>query len=134
MRDSVFFDTNVLIYNYSNEEEKKEKSINLAAKNDGIISLQVINEFVNVLKKKFKKKGDEILDALAEIEASFTIRGFSLDLIKRAVSLSSKYEYSYFDCLIIASAIDSSCSILFTEDMQHNQLVEKKLRIINPFV
>lgn len=133
MRDRVFIDTNILIYSYSNEEEKKEKAVNLIKQNDSIISLQVLNEFVNVLKKKFGQIEKDILKAIEEIESSLIIWDFNIDLIKRAIILSERYLYSYFDCLIIASALDSGCSILYTEDMQHSQLIHNKLRILNPF-
>ena len=45
-----------------------------------------------------------------------------------------KYNYSFYDSLIIAAAIESGCSILYSEDMQHNQLIEEKLKIVNPFL
>ena len=80
-----------------------------------------------------KKWGDTRLDALKEIESSFIIRDFKIDLTRKAIALSERYKYSYYDSLIIAAALDSKCSILYTEDMHHNQLIEKKLRIINPF-
>ncbi|MBC8485458.1 MAG: hypothetical protein H8D45_05400 [Bacteroidetes bacterium] len=47
--------------------------------------------------------------------------------------LKEKYHYSVYDSLILASAIEADCTILFSEDLHHNQLIENKLRIINPF-
>lgn len=64
MKDRVFIDSNVLIYAYSEEEIKREKALGIIKINESIISIQVINEFVNVVKKKFSKKNDEILEAL----------------------------------------------------------------------
>jgi len=133
MRDRVFIDTNILIYAYSAEEDKRTRAIDLISENEVVISLQVLNEFINVLKKKFGKTVDEIFNAIREIEESLTILNLDVELIKRALYLGVKYGYSYYDSLIIASALVSGCSVLFTEDMQHNHLVEKKLRIINPF-
>ena len=134
MNDRVFIDSNVLIYAYSDEEMKREKSLDIIKMNESIISIQVINEFVNVVRKKFNKENDEILTALEEIEEQLVIwDNFNLSLTKKAINLNEKYEYSYYDCLIIAAALETECSILYTEDMHHNHLIEDKLRITNPF-
>ncbi len=47
--------------------------------------------------------------------------------------IKMKYRFSYYDSLIVASALENDCSILYTEDMQNGQLIEDKLRIVNPF-
>jgi len=135
MNDRVFIDSNVLIYAYSEEELKREKALGIIKMNESIISIQVINEFVNVVKKKFNKENDEILKALEEIEEQFIVwENFNLYLAKRAINLNEKYNYSYYDCLIIAAALEAECSTLYTEDMHHNHLIENKLRITNPFL
>ena len=134
MKDKVFIDTNILIYAYSEEDLKREIALNLIKENNSVISIQVIDEFVNVIRKKFKKDNKEILEALEEIESSFSIWGsFNIALVRKAISLSEKYNYSHYDCMIIAAALGAQCSILYSEDMQHNQSIEHKLRIINPF-
>jgi len=53
--------------------------------------------------------------------------------IKLAMQIKRKHKYSYWDSLIIASALENDCNILYSEDMQHNQVIENKLKIINPF-
>jgi predicted nucleic acid-binding protein len=134
MNDRVFIDSNILIYAYSEEERKREKALDIIKTNESVISIQVINEFVNVVKKKFNKENDEILEALHEIEEQLVIwDNLNLHLTKKAINLSEKYQYSYYDCLIIAAALEAKCSILYTEDMHHNHLIEGKLRITNPF-
>jgi predicted nucleic acid-binding protein len=136
MTDRIFIDTNILIYTYSDEEEKREKAIKIIKDNenkDFIISLQVVNEFINTLKKKFDKSPAEIRNALEEIESAFTIRDLSLDLIKDAVRISERYLLSYYDSLIISAALASNCSTLYTEDLHHSQTIDDKLKILNPF-
>ncbi|MBS1524234.1 MAG: hypothetical protein JST19_01215 [Bacteroidetes bacterium] len=54
--------------------------------------------------------------------------------ISEACKIAEKYGYSFYDSLIISAALSSNCGILYSEDMTHNHLIEKKLRIINPFV
>jgi predicted nucleic acid-binding protein len=57
-----------------------------------------------------------------------------MEVIQKALKLNSKYGYSYYDCLILASALLNDCEYLYSEDMQHNQLIEGKLKIVNPFL
>ncbi|MBX6423467.1 PIN domain-containing protein [Thermosulfurimonas sp. F29] len=54
--------------------------------------------------------------------------------IKKAMFVKEKYKYNYWDSLIIASALENDCSVLYTEDMQHGQIIEGRLKIVNPFV
>ena len=56
-----------------------------------------------------------------------------MDSLAHILNIISKYKFSYWNSLIIASALQNNCTILYSEDMQHNQLIENKLRIINPF-
>jgi predicted nucleic acid-binding protein len=64
----------------------------------------------------------------------FVVTVITQTTIEKAFVLSLKYGFSYWDSLIISSAIENGCNILYSEDMQHEQLIEKKLRIINPFL
>jgi predicted nucleic acid-binding protein len=54
--------------------------------------------------------------------------------IKTAITIKQRYRYSYWDSLIIASALEANCSILYTEDMHNGQIIEKRLKILNPFI
>ena len=56
------------------------------------------------------------------------------EIILKAISIAGKYRYSYWDGLILASALVSNCKYIYTEDMQHNQFIENRLQIVNPFV
>lgn len=137
MKDrKVFIDTNVLIYTYSVDEPyKRNIAISLFNENnDMVVSIQVVNELVNVLSKKFHLAANDINIKIGEIVSNCKISNISLELINKALILKSKYKYSYFDCLILASALENDCEILCSEDMQHNQIIENKLKIINPFV
>ena len=137
MKDKkVFIDTNVLIYIYSiDEPDKRNIAISLFNENnDTVLSIQVINELVNVLSKKFLLSGNDINIKISEIIHNCEIADISLELINNALIFKDRYKYSYFDCLIIASALENDCDILYSEDMQHNQIIENKLKIINPFL
>lgn len=65
---------------------------------------------------------------------TFPIQAINTTEVIQALEINAKYNYSYWDSLIIATALLSKYSIIYSEDMQHNQLIENKVRIINPFV
>jgi predicted nucleic acid-binding protein len=134
MNDKVFFDTNVLIYLYSLDEPgKRNRALNLVnSVQNPIISTQVINEFNNILLKKFTLSASEIFVAIDEIENVFTIHPFTLSMQKEALKIKERFGFQYYDSLILATALAYECSILYSEDMQNGQKI-KTLQIINPF-
>jgi predicted nucleic acid-binding protein len=135
MSDSVFVDTNVVIYLYSaDESEKRRRSQELIDSHDSIVSMQVLNEFSNILRKKFKFEYDVIDSAIKELFTNFTVVAQNLQTIFSAFSIGKRYGYSYYDSLIIATALEHDCKILYSEDLQHDQIIEDTLRIVNPFV
>ena len=135
MQGSCFIDTNVLIYCYSaTEPAKKQKAVEVSNTENAIISTQVLKEFSNTLSKKFRLDWADIEQSLNELTNNFKIYINSPRTIQNACSIASKYGYSFYDSLIIESALETDCSILYSEDLQHNQLIENKLRIINPFL
>ena len=136
MSDKVFFDTNVLIYSYSStEEEKQQIAHQCVADNRGTawVSTQVLNEFNNVLYRKFSLSYRDILSAMTELEGIFQITLVSSQTIRQALLLGERYQYSYFDSLILASALEQGCTTLYSEDMQSGQKIAGQLEIINPF-
>lgn len=98
------------------------------------ISTQVFNEFVNVMHKKLKISLDILEKAIDELSGNFLIGQVSIQTIKKALLICQKYQYAYFDSLVIALALEHGCSILYTEDMHRNQFIEKKLKLQNPFI
>ncbi|WP_456456413.1 PIN domain-containing protein [Nitratifractor sp.] len=133
MNDRAFLDTNVLIYLYSTEEEKRKKALILLEKVENpLISTQVINEFTNTLYKKFKCKSNEILSAIEELTKAFVVVSFSLETQKRAIRLKERFGFQYYDSLIIATALENDCRFLYSEDMQNGQIIDT-LTVVNPF-
>ncbi len=135
MKDKIFIDTNVLIYLYSEDETAKQNTaFELLNKYDNlIISSQVINEVSNVLFKKFKLTSKEVKSVLTEIDNVFDIVGFDLVTQIKAIQLKSKYNLQFNDSLIIATALENNCTILYSEDMQNGINIDDSLKIINPF-
>lgn len=134
MPDKVFIDTNVLIYGYSEDEpNKRQRAIDCVRSGEAWISTQVLNETINVLKRKFSLSYSQIRDAVQELSEGFPIVLVSVNTIEMALNLAERYQYSYFDSLILASALEAGCQILYSEDLQDGQRIENQLMIINPF-
>ncbi len=135
MQDKVFLDSNILIYCYSNSELEKQKvARNIFERYDNPnISKQVINEVSNIFFKKFKLDPNSVENAVLQISDLVTIFDFSLITQIKAIRLKKDYNLQFYDALIIATALENNCTILYSEDMQDGLVVENKLTIINPF-
>ncbi|MEZ4829254.1 MAG: PIN domain-containing protein [Bacteroidia bacterium] len=134
MSDKIFLDTNILIYCYTTSEpEKQAIAQSVASQPLTIISTQVLKEFANILYKKFHANWQSVIAARNEVESNFQVVGNSPESIRNACKIAEKYSFSSYDSLIIATALESDCKILYSEDLQHNQLIEEILRIKNPF-
>ena len=130
----AFLDTNVLVYLYSSEEPAKRNTCIDAVENHiRIISTQTLNEFCNVLFKKKDLNSDNVRAALRDANRFAQIAYIDTTTIERAVTLKDRYGYSYYDSLMLASALESGCEIIFSEDMSDGQIIEGRLKIINPF-
>jgi predicted nucleic acid-binding protein len=130
----VFCDTNVLIYAYSITEPLKADVANrVLFEQHTIISTQVINEFVNTCYRKLRLSDEQVGYAVAELMQSFRVVLFSADTQLKALDLKSRYKLQYYDSLIIATALENGCDILYSEDMQHGLAINNQLKIINPF-
>ncbi|HET7119336.1 MAG TPA: PIN domain-containing protein [Hanamia sp.] len=135
MNDKIFFDTNVILYSYSDKPEpKKEIAKTIILNSDGIISTQVMQEMCNVLIKKLKQDNSSVSKTLAELNNNFFVFINNIKTINKALEVHFKYQFSYYDSLIIASALENKCSVLYSEDLQHSQKIESSLTIINPFI
>jgi len=136
MRDKVFLDSNIILYSYSKTELNKNKIANtlIFSLSEVYISTQVINEVTNILYKKFKLNSTSMEDVIEEIDNSFKIVNFSLTTQIMAIKIKEKYRLQYYDSLILATALENGCTILYSEDMQHDQIIENQLKIINPFI
>lgn len=135
MKDRVFYDTNTIIYLYDETEHTKQKVIHRSfALIQPVISTQVLNEMSNIMLKKFRASTSTVATIIDNLCDFTDIVKIEPTHIKKALTIKEKYRYSYFDSLIIASALEAKCKTLFTEDMQHGQLINNQLTIINPYL
>jgi predicted nucleic acid-binding protein len=134
MSDKVFVDTNLLVYFISDEKKKKLQARDVLFSNDNVyVSSQVISEFVSVCFSKKLLKAEEITSLTEHFLEAFSFAPVEESTIKRALQIKKKTHYSFWDSLIVASARENDCSILFTEDLQGGQIIDGKLTIIDPF-
>ncbi len=136
MQENIFFDTNILLYIFLDAQDQVKH--NTAAiffwNTSGIISTQIINEVcVNILRKT---SADEnlIKKIISELFLKCKVIYPSESILIKASHLRVKYKFSFWDSLIVASALEAQANILYSEDMQHNLIIEKTLTIINPFI
>lgn len=134
MPDKVFVDTNVLVYFISAEEGKKINAKEVIFSSQEVyISSQVISEFISVCFSKELLGLEEIITLVNDLIEALRFSSVEESTIKKALQIKKDSKYSYWDSLIIASALENNCSILYTEDMQDGQVVDGNLSIINPF-
>lgn len=131
----VFCDTNILIYAYSASDCDKSAVANrVIFAQPTFISTQVINEFISVCTKKLGLPTALLQSAITELKANFLVVSFSTTTQSYALTLKERYKLQYYDCLIIATALENGCDILYSEDMQHGLVIDNQLKIINPFL
>jgi predicted nucleic acid-binding protein len=137
----VFLDTNIFVYAFlASEPRKRTKAVELIesclGSGRGSISYQVVQEFANVARKKFATKLSSD-DCKAFIDAAMQPLNrvaSSTTLIHTALDLQDELRYSFYDCVMVAAALQAGSTTLYTEDLQHWQLVRGVLRIVNPFL
>jgi predicted nucleic acid-binding protein len=139
MSDKFFIDTNILVYaNDITDAAKnlKSKDIILQGMHDDtlVLSTQVLSEFYVTVTKKIERPLSSI-EAKEEIELlkSVEVIEISIDMIIRAIEFSERFKVSYWDALIIASAIEAKCQIIYSEDLSSGQKFEST-SILNPYL
>ncbi|WP_409015105.1 PIN domain-containing protein [Dyadobacter sp. CY345] len=134
MKDRFFLDTNILIYSYSNSElEKQLIARRIITENLTVISTQVLQELCNVVTRKFKFSYEQAEQCIRECSLNNKVYINSDNTILGACRIANVYGFSFYDSIIISAAIESECSILFSEDLHHGQNIENVLTILNPF-
>jgi predicted nucleic acid-binding protein len=98
-----------------------------------VVSTQVLGEFANVLRRKFRCEYAVIATAVTQVTKICQVVTLTSNHIIRALALADKYGYHFYDCLILATALAENCTRVYSEDLQHGQLIESTLTIHNPF-
>ncbi|MDO5524188.1 MAG: PIN domain-containing protein [Bacteroidia bacterium] len=131
---NVALDSNIVLYALDKEQsERKMRSLELILPNP-FISSQVLSEVINVCRKRWKFDKEKLIGISTFLLNNCQIIPVTADVVQTAHTLIKKYQFQYFDALIVASALDANCNVLYSEDMQHGLSVNDSLRIINPFI
>lgn len=132
MSDRAFFDTTVLVYAVSVGDRRADVAEGLLA-DGGWISVQVLNEFVSVSRRKLQRSWKEINEALASVRALCgPVLPIELKTHERALKIAEQTGYHIYDSLVVAAALEARCNVLYSEDMQDGRRIEG-LTIRNPF-
>lgn len=127
----------MLITDQDNPEQLRKQSIasKLTETNNVtiIISTQVIAEVSVNLVKKIKMSNDEVINLIQDFYDSCRIVEINYDILINSCQLRNQYMLSFWDSLIVASALSAEVDILYSEDMQNGLIISEKLQIINPF-
>lgn len=128
----TFLDSNVVVYAFSDDPRNAVAEELLGRGCE--ISVQVLNEFANVARRKLGFSWAEITDAAEAITTlSRTVHPLDLATHQDALRLAQRYGFGFYDALIVASALRAGSAVLHSEDLHHGLVVEGQLRIENPF-
>jgi predicted nucleic acid-binding protein len=128
-----FFDTNVLIYAISQNDPRGPRAEALLA-TGGLVGVQGLNEFVSVARRKMRMSWKDVTEALEAIRVLCpSPTSLTISTHEAALKIADVYGYGIYDALVIAAAVESGCSMLYSEDLQDGQVIERKLTIRNPF-
>jgi predicted nucleic acid-binding protein len=132
MADRRFFDTNILVYAFADDDRRSARAETLLA-GGGVIGVQVLNEFTNVTRRKLRWDWQQIEAALAVIEDLLgAARPLTAAMHAQAVTLARDNKLSFYDALIVAAAVDAGCELLCSEDLQDGQKFGS-VTVENPF-
>jgi predicted nucleic acid-binding protein len=133
MRGKLFFDTNILIYAVVQDDPRTAAAEALLTEG-GVVSVQVLNEFVAVARRKLGMHWKDVTEALHGVRilcpdpVALTIATHEV-----ALRIAARHDYRIYDALISAAALQAGCDVLCTEDMQDGHVIDRRLTIRNPF-
>ncbi len=133
MRGEAFFDTNVLIYAVARDDPRSARAEELLA-SGGTISVQILNEFVSVARRKIGMSWRDVNEAL---DAFHVLCPSPLPLTNEmhqsAVKIAERHGCEIYDALVVGAALEAGCSTLYSEGFQDGQRFAGRLTIRNPF-
>lgn len=127
-----FVDTNVLLYLASGDPVKADRA-EAVIREGGAISVQVLNEFANVARRKMQLSWPETQALLALLKDLLIVQSVTVETHETGLALAERYNLSIYDAMIAAAALKADCDRLWSEDMQDGLLINGRLRVTNPF-
>jgi predicted nucleic acid-binding protein len=127
----AFIDTNVVVYLLSGDRAKAERAEKLIAAG-GVVSVQVLNEFAAVARRKAGLDWPEIRDVLTAVRANCAVAALTVEVHERALNIAEATNLHIYDATIVAAAAVNNCTVVYSEDLSHNQTIGG-VRVTNPF-
>jgi predicted nucleic acid-binding protein len=127
-----FFDSNVLLYSAAEDEEKAARAEALM-ESGGVISVQVLNEVANVMRRKRTRSWTEVVGYLDALRLAFDVESFTLREHLTGLAVIERYKLATYDAMLVASALLAGCDVFWSEDMHEGLVIEGTLTIRNPF-
>ncbi len=133
MSASAFFDTNIFVYAIVQNDPRSSRAEELLLEG-GTVSVQVLNEFVAVARRKANMPWYEVQFGLDNIQRICpNPLPLTVQTHQKALSIADRYGFQIYDALVVASALEARCSVLYSEDMQDGQVIDHQLTVTNPF-
>ena len=127
-----FLDSNILVYAYSTDP--RSLAAQSICERRHTLSVQSLNEFVNVARRKLRYDWDEIVARLiAIVDLADPILPVTFKLHQTGIALAERYRLQVYDGMILAAALEAGCETLYSEDMHDGLVIEERLTIRNPF-
>ena len=130
---TAFLDSNIVLYALGDDDEKCRVATALI-KASPWISTQVVNECSHVLRRKLRWSPVKVAEHLSAIVRLVQLADVGISEIRSAWVLAERYGFGHYDSLIIAAALQTGSAILYSEDMQHGQVIDGRLTLTNPFM
>jgi predicted nucleic acid-binding protein len=129
----AFFDTNVLIYSVALDDPRSARAEELLA-SGGTISVQILNEFVSLARRKIMMPWRDVREALDAFRVLCpSPLALTMNMHEAALKIAEKHGFGIYDALVVAAACEAGCAILYSEHLQDGQTIDGQLTIRNPF-
>ena len=123
----AFFDTNVLIYAVTHDDPRSSQAEELLA-SGGVLSVQILNEFASVARRKISMSWSDVTEALDAFRVLCpSPLPITIEMHEAALKIAEKHEYTIYDSLVVAAALEAGCTTLYSEDLHRSQTIDGQL-------
>lgn len=129
----AFADTNIAVYAESDDGEKSKRA-RAIIESSPVISTQVVNETIAALTGKYGFAKADAYEVAAALMDLCEVVPVGEGTVREAMGLAVRYQLSHWDAVIVAAALEAGCGILYSEDMQHEQVFDGRVTVKNPFI
>lgn len=132
--DRIAVDTNILVYLHEDTPSFKCEISKMIVRSLPVVSSQVVSEYINVLSRLLRVPKLHLVDHCLTLTEGCTVIGTDHNLLLKSRELVVRYDFQVFDSIIVASALQAGCNVLYSEDFQHYMTIENQLTIVNPYL